>query len=303
VVASLNTAEPARSIDPEEAATVVVPPPSFGPPEPLPRSAVWPLALALVVGLAVGFAFGYATGGRAGAELSVAASAAGLNSPEDRLLPVSPATGTAPPASAAAPPAGPVAGVAETEVKMTPAAEPAAPAPPPVVAENRPEPVNAARNRPEPVEGRLLIRSTPAGATAFVDGRRVGRTPVTLRDIDRGAHTVRVVHEGYAAGERRVTITAGRPSQSLTFSLSRMQAAAPVRSAADAPSPLTVESRPSGARVSVDGRVAGRTPLTLDAVTAGDHPVILELDGYRRWASSVRVVPGAPARVRASLER
>lgn len=66
---------------------------------------------------------------------------------------------------------------------------------------------------------------------------------------------------------------------------------------------LNVDSRPVGARVFLDGRLVGTTPLSMAAVPAGEHAIRLELDGYRRWSSSVRVVAAEQNRVTASLER
>jgi hypothetical protein len=66
---------------------------------------------------------------------------------------------------------------------------------------------------------------------------------------------------------------------------------------------LTVDSRPTGARVFLDGRLVGTTPLAIAAVPAGEHALRLERDGYRRWSSSVRVVAEEQNRVTASLER
>ena len=68
-------------------------------------------------------------------------------------------------------------------------------------------------------------------------------------------------------------------------------------------SAIMVESKPSGANVRVDGRLVGQTPLKLMSVAAGDHSIVLEHDGYRRWSSLVRLFPGKPSRVTASLER
>jgi hypothetical protein len=53
----------------------------------------------------------------------------------------------------------------------------------------------------------------------------------------------------------------------------------------------------------VDGALVGTTPLVLPEVPAGDHAVHLELDGYKRWASAVRVVPSESNRVAASMDR
>jgi hypothetical protein len=165
--------------------------------------------------------------------------------------------------------------------------------------------------------GRLLVRSTPAGARVFVDGDEVGETPVTMREITPGAHTIRVMHDGYVPQERRVVISAVEPAASLTFELARPRTAAPApaRVSPAPPTPATpgtlgrytgalvVESRPAGARVFLDGRPVGTTPVTVTDVDAGEHAVRLELDGFNRWTASVRVVAGDRNRVAASLER
>jgi serine/threonine-protein kinase len=65
---------------------------------------------------------------------------------------------------------------------------------------------------------------------------------------------------------------------------------------------VQVESRPAGASVYLDGRLVGRTPLVIGDVGNGVHAVSLELYGYRRWTSSVRVGAGGRQRVAASLE-
>ena len=65
---------------------------------------------------------------------------------------------------------------------------------------------------------------------------------------------------------------------------------------------LTIESRPEGARVFLDGKLIGTTPLAIPGVGAGEHAIRLERDGYQHWSSSVRIVTGEQNRVTASLE-
>jgi PEGA domain-containing protein len=66
---------------------------------------------------------------------------------------------------------------------------------------------------------------------------------------------------------------------------------------------LVIDSRPTGAKVFLDGRLVGATPLSMREVRAGEHAVRLEHDGYRRWSGLVRVVAAERNRVTASLER
>jgi serine/threonine protein kinase len=66
---------------------------------------------------------------------------------------------------------------------------------------------------------------------------------------------------------------------------------------------LLVESRPEGAKVFLDGRLIGSTPLSMPGIPAGEHAIRLERDGYRRWSSSIRIVASEQNRVTASLER
>jgi hypothetical protein len=124
---------------------------------------------------------------------------------------------------------------------------------------------------------------------------------------------VRVTRDGYAAAERRIVISAAQPSQALTVALERPAAASSTAQTLPAPptpgtvgrfaGTLIVDSRPDGAKVYVDGKLAGTTPLSIPDVRAGEHAIRLERDGYRRWSSSVRVVAAEQNRVTASLER
>jgi hypothetical protein len=80
------------------------------------------------------------------------------------------------------------------------------------------------------------------------------------------------------------------------------QRAPAVEPAASGQGLMQVVSRPSGAQVILDGRIVGRTPLSIE-VPDGAHDVRLDLTGFRRWETSVEVIAGQPTRVAASLEQ
>jgi hypothetical protein len=66
---------------------------------------------------------------------------------------------------------------------------------------------------------------------------------------------------------------------------------------------LAIESDPPGARVSVDGRVVGATPIVLKDVAAGSRVVRVESHGYELWSTAARVVADQQTRVIATLQR
>jgi hypothetical protein len=64
---------------------------------------------------------------------------------------------------------------------------------------------------------------------------------------------------------------------------------------------LVVNSRPSGARVFVNGRSVGQTPLVLRNQPAGSRAIRVALDGYEPWSTAVQVVADTETRLRAEL--
>jgi len=263
------------------------------------RSAVWPIALALIVGLLVGFAGGYAFFVvRERAAVADSAAAAAAPSAPASATREQPSTPSVPPVVRTSPP--PVE--SGRTAPAAPPAESARPAPAPVP----PRPASAAESAIR-ATGRVNVRSTPAGARVSVDGRDVGATPLTLDTLAPGSHVVRITHQGYVAAERRVRIGSNQPAQSIEVDLVAARAA---REAAPPPAApertsgsLMVDSRPAGARVFVDGTLVGTTPFLMDAIAAGDHAVRMELDGFNPWTASTKVVGGERARVSGSLEQ
>jgi hypothetical protein len=122
---------------------------------------------------------------------------------------------------------------------------------------------------------------------------------------------------------RTLELTAQRPTASTTFNLRQTPASAPSGATAGKPAlggatagkpapggamagkpgAMTIQSRPTGARVFVNDRLVGSTPATIPDLPAGPATVRIEMDGYQTWATRVRVGAGEQTRVAASLER
>jgi serine/threonine protein kinase len=161
------------------------------------------------------------------------------------------------------------------------------------------------RNSSAPVT--LRVRSDPAGARVFMDGRDTG--VITDGEVALpagGSGTVvlvfrkpdyreasRTLRLPVAGGEVRVALepAAATAKGSLTSTVS------PVVTIA-----IPVSTDPPGAAVTVDGTaVAGVTPLTVNVDPAREHRIAVRLDGHA--AQEVRLEAGAIARdVRLALE-
>ena len=66
---------------------------------------------------------------------------------------------------------------------------------------------------------------------------------------------------------------------------------------------LAIRSAPQGARVFVNGRPVGSTPLVLDDLPVGSRAIRLEADGYEGWSASTRIVANQQTRLSATLAR
>jgi len=61
--------------------------------------------------------------------------------------------------------------------------------------------------------GSLYVDSLPRGATVLLDGRSVGRTPLTLADVPVGAHVVRIELTGKKPWISSTRVTAGETAR------------------------------------------------------------------------------------------
>jgi hypothetical protein len=110
-----------------------------------------------------------------------------------------------------------------------------------------------------------------------------------------GSYTIRLTREGHVTAERRVRLTPRQSTATLAIALQPV----PARGTGS----ILVRSRPTGARVFVNDRLIGATPLAIPELPVGPATVRLEMDDYRTWATTVVVAAGEQARVGASLDR
>jgi TonB family protein len=140
----------------------------------------------------------------------------------------------------------------------------------------------------------LRVSSEPAGATIYVDNEAKGLTPFDVKEVPLGNHDVRLELEGYETKSEAVQLTADAPQAEVKIALATPAPAAPKTGTAD------MTSTPSGASVSIDGRVAGVTPFK-GTLKPGTHSFELRKDGFEPYAGNLVVEVGKRARIVAAL--
>jgi len=143
-----------------------------------------------------------------------------------------------------------------------------------------------------PRAGNLTIETRPVGSEVLVDGERRGATPLKLA-LAPGAHTVVI----RSANDERVvplTMTAGADITQY-FEMKTAEPAAVVGR-------LSVVTDPPGARVTVDGKPRGTSPITVADLTAEDHKVTVTSEGGL-VERVVTVAAGSTASVMFSLPK
>lgn len=65
---------------------------------------------------------------------------------------------------------------------------------------------------------------------------------------------------------------------------------------------LSIDSRPSGAAVYINGRAAGRTPVRLSKQVVGSRAIRVAADGFRSSSTTVQIVTGRETRLEVELK-
>lgn len=113
--------------------------------------------------------------------------------------------------------------------------------------------------------GTLTVETTPSGLDVVLQGKSLGRTPVTT-SLGVGTYDIQV---GTAPNTRTITVdvVAG------TSTVQRIELAQPAGPVPVATGGLRVQTEPSRLPVSVDGTSRGSSPVAVDDLKPGEHEI------------------------------
>ncbi|HLL23713.1 MAG TPA: PEGA domain-containing protein, partial [Kofleriaceae bacterium] len=141
--------------------------------------------------------------------------------------------------------------------------------------------------------GIVRVLSDAPGARVFIDGAEMGPAPVDIKDVKPGEHIIQVKAPNFAPAEKKVVVIAGGSPQVVKFDLA-------AEAARDSGTLKVISTLPD-AEVVIDGAVVGKAPQE-KKLTAGKHPIMVRLPGYKPYEETVNITAGQTLTVTADLK-
>ena len=122
---------------------------------------------------------------------------------------------------------------------------------------------------------------TPA-VSLYVDKKSVGMIPWT-GSLKEGMHLIEAMKEGYRSQQRTINLS---QQQKLDVAFSELAAIQ---------GNLSVNYKPFGADVYIDGKKIGQSPRVFNGIMVGSHKVEIKKDGYSTDSKTVNILEGQTA--------
>ncbi len=137
--------------------------------------------------------------------------------------------------------------------------------------------------------GRLTIQAHQAdkpsvmlaGALIFIDGREIGRTPLSEASVEPGPRQLTIQAENFRTRQTEVEVAGCAKHQEFNLDL--------VPGWAE----ISLQSEPGGASILVDGQTFGATPSTIKLME-GEHDLEIRADRFKPWRTRLAVVANQP---------
>ena len=156
-----------------------------------------------------------------------------------------------------------------------------------------PEKNQMLRFKMERLPGRISVQTYPdgqpgvplTGARIMIDGQEVGVTPISNLEVKAGLRILEIQAKNYQDIKTEAQIIGCPEAQSFEFAL------------IPGWSDVSISSVPQGATVSVDGKPAGKTPVTVE-LPEGHYTLQISADGFKPWQTRLAVVPNQPQSIK-----
>lgn len=147
--------------------------------------------------------------------------------------------------------------------------------------------------------GGVNVLSMPAGATVYLDGAEVGKTPFEDKNLTPKEYAIKI-EKADLVWQGRVKLTGGTVTVLSRDLAKDFSSSAGETLILEKGSGATIISSPDGAQVEIDGKSRGMTPVSLD-LSSGDYLLTLSRPGYLKRSIRVNLPEGYKLVVSADL--
>ncbi|MGB5991070.1 MAG: SUMF1/EgtB/PvdO family nonheme iron enzyme [Desulfobacterales bacterium] len=122
----------------------------------------------------------------------------------------------------------------------------------------------------------MTVSSVPLDANVLIDGKFFGNTPLHIQ-LSPGSYLLEISSDLFKTWKHRLNVKPNEPQEIRDV---RLQ---------PADGKLTINTKPAGANIIIDGTFVGQTPLTLDIFPDKPHVVQISKAGYEKTNRNVQV--------------
>jgi formylglycine-generating enzyme required for sulfatase activity len=122
----------------------------------------------------------------------------------------------------------------------------------------------------------ITVSSMPLDANVLIDGKFFGNTPLHIQ-LSPGSYLLEISSDLFKTWKHRLNVKPNEPQEIRDV---RLQ---------PADGKLTINTKPAGANIIIDGTFVGQTPLTLDIFPDKPHVVQISKAGYEKTNRNVQV--------------
>ncbi len=136
--------------------------------------------------------------------------------------------------------------------------------------------------------GSIEVKSDPAGAEVYIDGKKRGETPVTVEGVAEGKHQISIKKSDYKEEILEAEVH-GQETTGISRELALL------------PGELEITSEPAGSTVVMNGEEVGVTPLKLEELKPGKYELVLKKNNYEDKIINLEIKPGKTVSVEKDL--
>lgn len=145
----------------------------------------------------------------------------------------------------------------------------------------------------------LKITSNPE-AIVFINGMEVGKTPYQDENLSTGEYLVKLTADN-ASWQGRIKLTKGTLSVINRLLAPGIASSSGESLVLDKGIGAIITSNPSESDVEIDGKIIGKTPLSISDLVSGEHNIYLSRNGYIKKNINVILPPNAKLYINVDL--